>query len=129
MHTPTEIGQRIASMRLARKLSQTALANQIKLITGETLTSQAVNQWESGATKTMKPANLLACADVLAVSVRWLVTGIPGKRSELSAEAAELVKLFHPMSIAEKRAVLDAARRLARERPPDVKANDQLVRA
>ena len=39
------------------------------------VSKEAVSQWESGAIKNIKPENLIKCADVLGVSIRWLVFG------------------------------------------------------
>lgn len=65
----TTIGQRIKTTRTSKKLTQSALANLVGV------TREAVSQWESGDSKTVKPDNLLAVADALEVDIRWLITG------------------------------------------------------
>jgi len=65
----TTIGQRIKSTRANKKLTQSALAAMVGV------TREAVSQWESGDSKTVKPDNLLAVSDALEVDIRWLITG------------------------------------------------------
>lgn len=66
---PSTIGDRIRTHRERKGMSQSDLARLVKM------TPQAINLIESGATKAPTPANLLAIADVLGVSMRELITG------------------------------------------------------
>lgn len=77
------IGDRIKSSREAKGLSQRELGKRVGV------QSQSVSQWESGTTKALRPENLLAVADELGVSIRWLISG-RGARDP-SIPAAELI--------------------------------------
>lgn len=49
----------------------------------------AVAQWESGDTKGLRPDNLVAAADALRVSIRWLATGDTADDGPMFLEARE----------------------------------------
>ena len=49
----------------------------------------AVAQWESGDTKGLRPDNLVAAADALRVSIRWLATGVTGEDGPMYIEARD----------------------------------------
>lgn len=70
----SEIGDRIKALRLERgeRLGDLGAA--------AGLSASAVHQWESGTTKGLRPANLLAVADHYNVAIRWLVSGAGPKR-------------------------------------------------
>lgn len=78
------IGKRIKEMRLAQspKMSQQILADKVRV------SRATVSQWEIGDIKNLRPANLLAVADTLGVSFRWLITG-HGQRQRTRQENAE----------------------------------------
>jgi transcriptional regulator with XRE-family HTH domain len=87
----SEIGDRIKRLRLERgeRLSDLGAA--------AGLSASAVHQWESGATKGLRPDNLVAVADHYNVSIRWLVTGtgsqrVTETRSEFEYQALELFR-------------------------------------
>lgn len=63
------LGERIRKRRTALGLSQAELARRVGV------KREAVSQWENGASKGLKPENLLKTADVLGTTVRSLVTG------------------------------------------------------
>lgn len=87
----SEIGDRIKALRLAKgeRLGDLGAA--------AGLSASAVHQWESGTTKGLRPANLIAVADHYNVSVRWLVTGdgpqrVTETRTEFEFQALELLR-------------------------------------
>jgi len=73
------LAERVIKARTARGYSQTELAK------AAGVSSQAVNQWESGETKTIKSGPLHRAASFLRVSPDWLLTG----RGEMEGESEE----------------------------------------
>lgn len=63
------IAQRLAEASQKTGMTQAAFAKQLKV------TRSAVHQWESGATKYVRPEHLFAVADATGFSARWLATG------------------------------------------------------
>lgn len=63
------IGERIKQRRKAARLTQQQLAEQVGV------SRAAVAQWESGDTKSVRPAHLLAAAKALGADIEWLITG------------------------------------------------------
>jgi transcriptional regulator with XRE-family HTH domain len=61
--------ERLKQKREARGLTQTDLAARLGI------SRQAIHQLENGSSKSMKPANLVAAADILRVDIRWLAIG------------------------------------------------------
>lgn len=99
MNRMNTIGQRIRAAREAVELDQVQLAKRVGT------TKSAVSQWESGATKNVRPDNLLRVADVTGVSIRWLITGT-GPREDILASAqvralATLIASLTPEQLAE----------------------------
>jgi transcriptional regulator with XRE-family HTH domain len=87
----SEIGDRIKALRQERgeRLGDLGAA--------AGLSASAVHQWESGTTKGLRPANLVAVADHYNVSIRWLVTGVGPQRvtetrTEFEFQAIELFR-------------------------------------
>ena len=76
------IGERIKRERKANGLTQGDLAKPAGV------SKAAVSQWELGSSKSLKPDNLLACADTLGVEMRWLITG-KGSKSKGSEPVAD----------------------------------------
>ena len=70
------MGERIREAREAYKLSQGNLAKRVGV------SASAVSQWENGDVRGLKPANLLATARALGVSVYWLVYGTGKMRGD-----------------------------------------------
>jgi len=66
---PETLGDRIRHARLSANLTQ----EQLGAVAG--ISGSAINQLESGETKTMKPENLFKIARKLRKSAEWLVTG------------------------------------------------------
>lgn len=65
----TTIHRRLETARTNAGLSQAELAKRVGV------TRSAVNQWESGQTKHVRPENLFAVADATGHSARWIATG------------------------------------------------------
>lgn len=63
------MGDRIRTLREARKLSQEALGKLVGVTKG------AVSQWESGSTKNIKLETFLALLEVLRTDYEYLVYG------------------------------------------------------
>lgn len=87
----SEIGDRIKSLR------ESAGETLAQLGHAAGLSASAVHQWESGATKGLRPLNLLAVADHYRVAIRWLVTGegtprVTETRTEFEYQALELFR-------------------------------------
>ena len=78
MKTP---GDRIKEERVARQWSQQRLADEIGKIKKAKISRAAVAQWESGDSKTQKPANFFAAAEALGLSAQWVLDGSGIKHS------------------------------------------------
>lgn len=76
------MGERIKEARDELGMGQAELGRLVGV------SGAAVSQWESGATKGLKPENLLAVADVLRVELQWLVHGTGKKYRGRVAEIA-----------------------------------------
>lgn len=99
-------GSRIQDTRKKFKVPVTAIAK------AAGVTKQAVYQWESGDTKSLKGDNLLAVARVLGVDANWLSTGrgpmiadSGGVLMELGSDAAEIARAYMKLSPALKASV------------------------
>lgn len=110
------LGERIRGARDAKKLSQQQLGDAVGV------SRAAVSQWESSETKGLRPENLVAVADVLGVSIKWLVTGKGPKQPgdmEISKEAADFGKAWEQLP-PDRRAALRAALHAFEEQEKDV---------
>ncbi len=90
----SDIGDRIRRLRQARGERLTDLG------AAAGLSASAVHQWESGTTKGLRPANLIAVADHYNVSIRWLVTGV-GPQHLVAARTAfevQAINLFRKLT-------------------------------
>ena len=96
------IGQRIAAARAAKNLSQTDLAR----IAG--VTPSAINQIESGLTKSPKIELVFALADALDVDARTLTFGERKSRAAKDV-SREILKLADALPPAPRAEVLDFA--------------------
>lgn len=83
------IGERIKARRLEIDVPVARIAAACGI------SPQSVYQWESGDTKTLKGANLVATAEVLRVTPKWLESGLPPK--EPGGEQAAVVSPYYPM--------------------------------
>jgi transcriptional regulator with XRE-family HTH domain len=63
------IGDRIRNARNKLAMTQKQLADEVGV------SRTAVTQWENGIIRSLRPHNLVAAADALGVSIRWLATG------------------------------------------------------
>jgi transcriptional regulator with XRE-family HTH domain len=91
----SDIGVRIRTLREERGETLAALGAAVGL------SASAVHQWESGTTKGLRPANLLAVADHYGVAVHWLVNGagpqrVMQTRTEFEAQALKLFRKLTP---------------------------------
>ncbi len=77
------IGTRIREEREKQKKSARSLASVVGV------SPAAVAMWENGQTKNLRPENLLAVADELGVTIRWLITGRGQKTAPINAAAEE----------------------------------------
>ena len=77
------IGVRIKEEREKQKKSARSLASAVGV------SPSAVTMWENGQTKNLRPRHLLAVADHLGVSIRWLITGRAHKDHGVNAVAEE----------------------------------------
>lgn len=83
------MAERIKQARLRAGISPKKLAEQVGV------SRSAVVQWETGDTKGLRPDNLLAAADALRVSVRWLATGDNRDDAPASWPAREEAPAYH----------------------------------
>ena len=74
MENVDTIGERIATLRAKKKLTQTELASSVGV------SRVAVTKWESGETQNMKLANLTGLSRVFSISIEELITGISPAR-------------------------------------------------
>jgi transcriptional regulator with XRE-family HTH domain len=77
----TNPGQRIKEERLRKGWSQQNLADEISRAKKKKITRAAIAQWENGNSKTQKPENLFAAANVLGLAPQWVVNGSGKKYS------------------------------------------------
>jgi len=87
-------GQRIKEEREAKNWSQQRLAEEISRFKKKRITRAAVAQWENGDSKTQKPENLFAAADVLGLTPQWVQFGT----GEKYAAAAKNLSVVEPHS-------------------------------
>lgn len=92
MKTP---GQRIKEERTALGWSQQRLADEISKAKKEKITRAAVAFWETGDSKTQKPENLFAVAEVMNIRPRWLLDGT-GEKFAVGKQGAEETPLVSP---------------------------------
>lgn len=103
-----DIGVRIRQARIRQGLKQTEVGPAVGV------TSQAVSQWESGATRRLYAEHLLGLSRTLKVSADWLLTGKdnagaaagPTKNAELPPQDVRLLTLFHGLTSRERIALL-----------------------
>lgn len=92
------VGKRIKEERNRLGWSQQRLADAISRKTGEAISREAISQWENGSSKTQKPTNLLAAADIFGVSATYLLYG--GQRTDAAhtetQTPAEVRRGVHP---------------------------------
>jgi transcriptional regulator with XRE-family HTH domain len=86
------IGERIKDVRSSKQMSQQMLADSVGV------KRATVSQWEIGDTKNLRPTNLLAVADALHLSMRWLITG-RGEKNDTSLHAAEEPAQYNRLSV------------------------------
>ena len=90
-----DVGARLLMLRRERPgMSVAALAKAIGV------TASALSQWETGATKYIRPQHLLAAAMAFEVSLVWLITGTgPRKTEEAQTETeAKALTAFRKLS-------------------------------
>jgi transcriptional regulator with XRE-family HTH domain len=88
----TRIGERIKDVRSDKQMSQQMLADSVGV------TRATVSQWEIGDIKNLRPGNLLAVADALGISFRWLITGRGQKTNSPYLQAAEEAAQYNALS-------------------------------
>lgn len=93
------VGTRIRDTRKKFKVPVSSIAQ------AAGVSKQAVYQWESGDTKSLKGDNLLSVARVLGVDAGWLSTGrgpmVPtsgGVMTEIPGDAAEIARAYMRLS-------------------------------
>lgn len=92
----------------AEGLKQVDLAHRVGL------TRAAINQVVSGATKGMKPDNLVAVARALRVRVEWLATGEEPMRPEIITPLdREMLKYLHAIPAAKRQNMIAVMRDMA----------------
>lgn len=106
------IGDRIKTRRTELGLTVVCVAKYVGV------TVQSVYQWESGDTKGLKPANLVAVAECLKTTEKWLATGKEPKSRPLTDRALspveqELLEHFGKLQDDGKSAVMAISRQLA----------------
>ncbi len=79
---PKTVGQRIRDARESKGLKPADLAR------AAGVTSAAVSQWESDATKNIRPTNLFDIAEILGKNPKWIITGEGPEDAVGVAEAA-----------------------------------------
>jgi transcriptional regulator with XRE-family HTH domain len=108
--TPTTTpGERLRAARLERGLTQEALAAELGV------SRSAVAQWETDRAGQIR-GNLLRIADVLGVSLEYLLHG-DDKRAPAQAATGDelaLLRLYRELSPEDRAMLLTTARRLAR---------------
>lgn len=104
-------GQRIKTERELRNWTQQRLADEIAKITKQRISRVAIAQWEGGSSKSQKPENLFAAAQVLGLSPHWVLSGHGEKYQshvglEVKEEAREYSSASIPSLSTEQRAAL-----------------------
>ncbi len=91
---PTEFGQRLAELRQKAGLSQAQLGEKLDR------SQRAVADWEMQETTALRPEQIIRLAEVLDVSVEYLITGKepekrgkPGPKGQLAETFLEVSKL------------------------------------
>lgn len=109
METLDTMGDRLAAARKDARMSRPQLAKQCGL------TRAAIQQWENGTVKAIRPVNLLRVCEVLGIEVRWLVTGegprrvhLPDDKRVYSARWAALLQGLSLEQIATMIPILEA---------------------
>lgn len=111
------IGQRIKDRRLELNIIVADLAK------AASVTVQAVYQWESGDTKGLKPENLVAVAECLKTTEKWLATG-RGQRDKvltgetLTQDEDAMLRAYRQLPDDGKLAVSAIIRQLANPQKP-----------
>lgn len=121
-YVATTLGERIKERRMELGVSQAELARQVGV------KPQAVTQWESGATKSLRPENLLRTRDVLGTTVDWLVYGRDpqGPRAEIreapppyTADILRLARAIESLSALDRAHLQAVADAFAKSAPWD----------
>lgn len=86
-------GSRVRQARLARGMTQKDLGKHCGI------SRSAVSQWESGDTKGMDGAHLVAAANALHVSVDWLLDG-KGEMQTINEDAGTYGPIPEPLALA-----------------------------
>jgi transcriptional regulator with XRE-family HTH domain len=117
MNTPSDIGTRIRTARRDRGLTQDELADQVGV------SRSAVAQWETGRTGQVT-GNLSRIASVLEVNVEYLMYGDDKRaaREVRQGDELALLRLYRECDPEDRQMLLRTARRLARDRPPQMVA-------
>jgi transcriptional regulator with XRE-family HTH domain len=87
MKTPGEL---IKEARIARGWTQQDLATAISQAKRQSISRAAIAQWENGSSKTQKPENLMAAADVLGFDLRKAIKGESSPAAPVSSQVASL---------------------------------------
>lgn len=126
-------GQRIKKERMDKNWSQQKLADEIGKITKNKISRAAIALWESGGSKTQKPENLFAAAQVLGLSPQWVLNGVGDKYQTSTAPNPKDIEPAQPENQApaitqEQQQVLDLLGRMDPETGAlFIKLFDQLV--
>ena len=116
----SDIGHRIGALRSERGETLAQLGE------AAGLSASAVHQWESGATKGLRPVNLIAVADHYSVSMRWLVTG-RGPRSATETQTEfefQALALFRRLSADGQHAALAHLNWIVSQEQSDTKPSE-----
>ncbi len=101
---PETLGQRIRGLRLAKNLSQGELAEHIGL------SRSAIAQWETDRTG-LHREHLERLAKIFDTTLGFLVSG---ETSSLKGDELALLRLYRSRAAEDQRALLELAKRLAR---------------
>lgn len=77
------LAERMREARRDAGLSQAELARGIAHITKAPITKSLISQWETAKVSNPQNATIAAAANVMAVSLEWLLTGKPPKKVDL----------------------------------------------
>lgn len=110
---PMTFGQRIRELREARGWSQEKLAKRSHVTRG------SISQWETGVTKDVDAAKLVACAKALGVTLEYLLSGEHSDVAEAPGAygcddmPTELASAWHLLTPTQREQITAEAQRLA----------------
>ena len=106
---PTEFGQRLAELRQKAGLSQAQLGEKLER------SQRAVADWEMQETTALRPEQIIRLAEVLGVSVEYLITGKEPEKRGKPGPKGQLAEMFEQVAVlsrSEQKQVVSVVRAL-----------------